>query len=292
MSGVRPRTQGYLGSLAALRDSSTALRITLVTLALLVVTTGAQPHAAAAPNALAPARPAAPSRPVADALLRGCGARPANAVPQPPAAHMVVPQPADAQRYPNAACTTIERTEHLNVCAFGADLDDAAGTIALVGDSHAGHWRAALESVAQAYGWRGLSMTHTGCPLSKAVRNLEPAGRFRRCVEWKRAVFAWFQRHPEVHGVRGGPVRWHGRHPTARSGQVRGRRARLYARVEGAPGHRRAHCGDPRLAEDGAGHRRLRRACHGRKGPPRATLRRAAPGCARPRSTRRRRSAP
>ena len=111
---------------------------------------------------------------------------------------VVVPAPARAQRYPNAPCETIEHGEAMNVCAFGAEPADAAGTVALVGDSHAGHWRAALETVAQAQRWRGLSITHTSCPLSKAVRDLEGAARFRACAEWKRSVFAWFSRHPEV----------------------------------------------------------------------------------------------
>ena len=144
--------------------------------------------------------------------------------------HVVVPAPGEAQRFPNAACTTVERSEYLNVCEFGADPGHAAGTIALVGDSHAGHWRAALETVAQAQRWHGLSMTHTGCPLSKARRNLEGAERFRRCVEWKRSVFAWFQRHPEVTtvfvaGLSGGtgviPPRGQGRFEAAVRGYMR-----------------------------------------------------------------------
>ena len=144
--------------------------------------------------------------------------------------HVVLPTPAEARRLPNAACTTVERSEYLNVCEFGADPGHAAGTIALVGDSHAGHWRAALETVAQAQRWHGLSMTHTGCPLSKARRNLEGAERFRRCVEWKRSVFAWFQRHPEVTtvfvaGLSGGtgviPPRGQGRFEAAVRGYMR-----------------------------------------------------------------------
>jgi hypothetical protein len=70
-------------------------------------------------------------------------------------------------------------------------------TIGLVGDSHAGHWRGALTVVARANRWRGLSITHSSCPLQKALRDLaEP--RRTSCRRWKQAVFAWFERHPEV----------------------------------------------------------------------------------------------
>ena len=54
--------------------------------------------------------------------------------------------------------------------------------------------------MAERKGWRGLSLTHSSCPLQKAVRDLaEP--RRTACRRWKRQVFAWFERHPEVHTV-------------------------------------------------------------------------------------------
>jgi hypothetical protein len=89
----------------------------------------------------------------------------------------------------------------VSVCSFGTAPAAATDTIALVGDSHASQWRAALEPVAQANRWRGFSMMHSGCPLSKALRALSPPGRRRSCGAWKREVFAWFARHPEVHTV-------------------------------------------------------------------------------------------
>jgi hypothetical protein len=113
----------------------------------------------------------------------------------------VYPRPALAAQLPNGRCTPVERSEHLNVCGFGVESEDAGETVVLVGDSHAGHWRAALEIVAQERGWRGLSMTHTSCPLSTAVRDLAGSVRFDACVAWKQAVFAWFTQHPEIHTV-------------------------------------------------------------------------------------------
>jgi hypothetical protein len=107
----------------------------------------------------------------------------------------VVPSPATAVTLPNSPCRRVESEPP--VCAFGAR---AGETIALVGDSHAGHWRAALDFVARARGWRGLSITHTSCPLQLALRDL-PEPRRTLCADWKRQVFDWFARHPEVHTV-------------------------------------------------------------------------------------------
>jgi hypothetical protein len=111
-------------------------------------------------------------------------------------AHGVTPAPAQARSLPNSPCENVQRTAP-PVCAFGVPAEDATRTIALVGDSHAGHWRAALSAVARAKGWRGLSITHSSCPLQRALRDLaEP--RRTSCRRWKRDVFAWFARHPEV----------------------------------------------------------------------------------------------
>jgi hypothetical protein len=137
--------------------------------------------------------------PPAGSACFGAAARdPARPCSDPRLLRSVVPSPAQARKLPNSPCAPVERGAAMNVCGFGADPGAATRTVALVGDSHAGHWRAALDVVARARGWRGLSIAHTGCPLSKAVRNLPEPGRFRACVAWKRAVFAWFERHPEV----------------------------------------------------------------------------------------------
>jgi hypothetical protein len=114
---------------------------------------------------------------------------------------MVVPTPREARKLPNRPCTRFDPLEDMNVCSFGAEPGRATATVALVGDSHAGHWRGALDVVARRKGWRGLSIAHSSCPLSKAVRDLPDPARFRACVRWKRAVFAWFGDHPEVRTV-------------------------------------------------------------------------------------------
>jgi hypothetical protein len=110
----------------------------------------------------------------------------------------VEPAPAEAPRLPNSPCERVRpQAGDPPVCWFGTAADGATRTVALVGDSHAGHWRGALTAVAQAKGWHGLSITHSSCPLQKALRDLQEPRR-TSCRKWKRKVFAWFERHPEV----------------------------------------------------------------------------------------------
>lgn len=115
--------------------------------------------------------------------------------------HAVVPAPDDAVTSPNSPCTPLELSNLVGPCEFGVPAADARSTVALVGDSHASHWRAALENVAQRKRWRGISITRTGCPLSRASPMIEPESRRLDCVRWKRQVPAWFARHPDVHTV-------------------------------------------------------------------------------------------
>lgn len=112
--------------------------------------------------------------------------------------HVVVPTPADAVVAPNAPCSPIEIDRLLRPCEFGVPASQATATVALVGDSHAAHWRAALEVVAQARHWSGISITRSGCPLSRAPARIVPAIRQATCAAWNAQVPQWFARHPEV----------------------------------------------------------------------------------------------
>lgn len=107
----------------------------------------------------------------------------------------VVPTPAEARNVPNAPCG-LTLVAGLSVCAFGV-AEGAATTVALVGDSHAADWRAAVEVVAQSERWHGVSLTHSSCPLSSATRDLPTPAR-HGCARWRRRVLSWFGRHPEV----------------------------------------------------------------------------------------------
>jgi hypothetical protein len=111
---------------------------------------------------------------------------------------MVVPTPIEAAKRRNAPCEL-----HVglpSVCEFGVPARRAERTIALIGDSHASHWRAAVAVLAERNGWHGLSMTHSGCPFSKATKVLvQPA--LSQCLAWNRAVLRFLRRHPEVKTV-------------------------------------------------------------------------------------------
>jgi hypothetical protein len=128
----------------------------------------------------------------------GAAARdPEHPCANPRLRRVVRPSPSQAAITPNSPCTPIQHADQLIVCRFGVDPAIASRTFALVGDSHATHWRAALEVVAQARAWEGLSITHTACPFTKATKNVR---RFRRsqCARFTRELIRWLGRHPEV----------------------------------------------------------------------------------------------
>ena len=83
------------------------------------------------------------------------------------------------------------------ICAFGVPRSKARRHFALLGDSHALHWRRAIDVVALAERWRGYSITTAACPFTSAVSRL-PAGLRGYCKEWFRTARAWFRDHPEV----------------------------------------------------------------------------------------------
>ena len=112
---------------------------------------------------------------------------------------MVTPTPAQALRRPNAPCR-FPRLQYPRLCEFGALDDVARRRIALIGDSHAVHWRAALGPVAHARRWAGYSLSRNGCPLS-AARPILDGGLAGRCVRWRGAVQRWLVEHPGVDTV-------------------------------------------------------------------------------------------
>jgi len=109
---------------------------------------------------------------------------------------IVFPTPHQAMFAANAPCAFV-RVEIPFVCAFGAPLAHATRTIALLGDSHATHWRPALAPIAALRGWHGISMTRAACPFSTSTPVL-PARLFGRCLYWRSRVPGWFRAHPEV----------------------------------------------------------------------------------------------
>jgi len=68
-------------------------------------------------------------------------------------------------------------------CEFG-ELDDPVRTVAVVGNSHAGHLMAGLDAYGLAHGWKVVLMRKTGCTGASTAAQTESG-----CVEWTRAVF-------------------------------------------------------------------------------------------------------
>lgn len=113
----------------------------------------------------------------------------------------VFPAPADAALEPNAPCNPSGRTELLYPCKFGVRTAAAGGapseTIALVGDSHASHWRAAVEVLAAAKGRPAVSIARSRCPFIDATVVLSKADSIG-CRAWNREVKGYLASHPEI----------------------------------------------------------------------------------------------
>ncbi len=111
----------------------------------------------------------------------------------------ITPTLEDVNRVIESPCEG--RIEHgLSFCLFGVPASRARAHIALIGDSHAWHWRAAVDHVARAERWLGYSVTGPGCSFSEAVRYL-PKGARAPCVDFYRRARAWLKRHSDVSTV-------------------------------------------------------------------------------------------
>ena len=125
---------------------------------------------------------------------------PASRCVNPSLRRTVFPTPSDALLEPNAACIPIGRASLLYPCRFGARGAATSGVTALIGDSHASHWRAAVDVVATGRGWPAVSITRSGCPFIKA-RPVLARGEARTCRRWNRELLEWLRRHKEVTSI-------------------------------------------------------------------------------------------
>lgn len=121
---------------------------------------------------------------------------------------LVIPTPGEALLSTDAPCQPLVGEPGL--CSFGLPLASRSRRVALVGDSHAAHWRAALAVVARGLDWSIESLTRSSCPFTLAIPMAsEPVSR--QCVEWNQMVEQWFAAHPEVETMvtsdHPGPVR-------------------------------------------------------------------------------------
>ena len=112
----------------------------------------------------------------------------------------VVPLPVAAKDEENAPCPNFRKENGVSVCEFGTPRDEAQKTVALLGDSHASHWRAALDLVARRRGWHGVSITRTSCVFSAATK-ITPEPTRSQCLRWVDSVPGFFEGHPEIDTV-------------------------------------------------------------------------------------------
>ncbi len=137
----------------------------------------------------------------------------------------VEPTPDRAVLTPNVACVRQDPGSVVARCAFGAAEGTARETVAVLGDSHAAHWRGALAVVARARRWRVVEMATPHCPLTAAVP-MSGGEPVRWCPDVNRAIRDWLAAHPEVRTV---IVAAHTRAPV----QVPAGRTELEERVAG-----------------------------------------------------------
>ena len=142
---------------------------------------------------------AATASPLAQRRCFGAAARDRRPACRDPRLRLAaIPAPRDAIFSLNSPCTLAPGPGPIAPCWFGVPAADARATVALIGDSHASQWRGALEAVAQRKGWRGVSITRSGCAYSRAKPKLEPASRAAACARWNALLPGWLRRHPEV----------------------------------------------------------------------------------------------
>lgn len=108
---------------------------------------------------------------------------------------IAIPSPFDAPLEPSEPCERISRA-FPPACAFGVPGRKARTTVALLGDSHSTHWRAAVAYVARRRRWHGVSMNRNLCPFTLARTNSH-----ERCKGWTRGALRWLRNHPEVKTV-------------------------------------------------------------------------------------------
>src|SRR3954469_9096408 len=115
--------------------------------------------------------------------------------------HAVAPRPIAALLETDAPCDPFVRAWPISVCWFGVAASEAPPSIAIVGDSHATHWRPAVNVLARAKGWRGASLASTSCPVSLGGPATLSARLARSCMRHNRAIPGWFRRHPGIQTV-------------------------------------------------------------------------------------------
>jgi SGNH domain (fused to AT3 domains) len=113
----------------------------------------------------------------------------------------VRPTPDAALLTPNAPCNRLQIRDLVRACWFGARKKHGKITVAVVGDSHASAWRAALRPLAIERRWRGISNTHTSCAFSAVVSPGRTKANAKDCRTWNLETLARGKTNTEIDTV-------------------------------------------------------------------------------------------
>ena len=132
----------------------------------------------------------------------GAAARARRRCRNPSLRRVVIPGPSRALLTPDAPCRPRGRNRYRVIvpCEFGDPLAKDGPHVALIGDSHAAHWRAAVDVAAKAAGWRAVAIASPGCSFSTEVYPAPPPIP-ERCRRHSAEALTWLRRHPSVRTV-------------------------------------------------------------------------------------------
>lgn len=111
----------------------------------------------------------------------------------------VTPTPEEALLTPNVVCESAAAgDDQFAQCTYGVDPAQATGTLGVIGDSHAAHWRGAIDLVARARGWHVIEFARPHCPFTLTATT-QSFGSF--CVPYNQQLLDYLARHPEISTV-------------------------------------------------------------------------------------------
>jgi hypothetical protein len=117
----------------------------------------------------------------------------------------VTPTPDVALLTPNVDCRTFPESGSpadttAAKCAYGLPAEAASETVAVIGDSHAAHWRAAFDAVAAVRNWHVIEFATPHCPFSQSMPDSgETVAEW--CPGFNGRILEYLGNHPEIHTV-------------------------------------------------------------------------------------------
>lgn len=146
--------------------------------------------------------------PIAAAVLMACSSAAGAASPRclgaasrdpykrcvnPRLRKLVTPTPDQADKEPYVYCATSAQ-QAVDECGYGPQ--NAKKTIAVLGDSHASHWRGAFKVLASRLRWRVIEFGMPNCAFSTS----EPAAEAAQepCRELNAGIVDWLDQNPKV----------------------------------------------------------------------------------------------